>query len=155
MRDRAMAIDVRSELRRPVTLALAALAGLLLIATIIQAVTRAQERREHQEQVTTLLQIQGGIRSELDQLKALAGTTTELQARIITGEKQIQETNQTAALTKAQTASLEERRKEAERKAGEIEQATAGQTQRLTELQTQGQQAEQNLAPLQAAAATP
>src|SRR3954447_25481721 len=101
MRDRAMAIDVRSELRRPVTLALAAIAALLLVVTIIQAVTRSRDCREHQEQVTTLLQIQGGIRSELDRLKALAGTATEVQSRIVAGEQHIKEADQTAALTKA------------------------------------------------------
>jgi hypothetical protein len=92
-----MAFDIRSELRRPVTLALAAVAGLLLIVTLVQAGNRAQGRQKHQEQVTTLLQIQSGIQAELDRLKALAGTATEVQARIVTGEQHIKEAEQTAA----------------------------------------------------------
>src|SRR4051794_32506391 len=108
-----MALDIRSEFRRPVTLALAAIAGLLLIVTLVQAGNRERGRQKHQEQVTTLLQIQGDIQAELDRLKALAGTATEVQARIVTGEQHIKEADQTAALRKAQIVGLEERRKEA------------------------------------------
>src|SRR4051794_261602 len=114
-----MAINLRSELSRPISLALAGIIGLLLAAVIIQATVRSQDRRQHQEQVSGLLQIQSTIQSELDRLKALAGTATEVQSRIVTGEQHIRDATQTAALTRAQIASLEDQRKQAEQKAAE------------------------------------
>ena len=117
-----MALDLRSELRRPISLGLAVATAVLLLIVVIMAVRHSKERRGYEQQLSTLQNEKAGAQNELARQRVMTGTLTELQAKITDSEKQGQQANQVIQQAQDQIASLELRRKEAEQAA--VDQAT-------------------------------
>ena len=60
-----MALDYRSELRRPVTLGLLALAAVGWLITVVLLSSRAEDQRDHRRQVRTLQASEAEVRGQL------------------------------------------------------------------------------------------
>src|SRR3954467_11542068 len=119
MRDRATALNTRSELRRPIPLMLAIATAFLLALVIVMAIRHSNDREAYEQQVSTLLNDKTAIQNDLARQRAMTGTLTDLQTKIAASEKQGQQANQAIQQAQEQIASLELRRKEAEQKATE------------------------------------
>ena len=87
MRDRAMALDTRSELRRPIPLTLAIATAVLLAILIVMAIRHSRERKGYEHQVSTLQNDKTAIQNELARQRAMTGTLTDLQTKIAASEK--------------------------------------------------------------------
>jgi hypothetical protein len=76
-----MAIDYRSELRRPTPLGLLALALVGWLVVVVLLMGLANQRDEQELQLGLLRTSEGETRRQLDQQRAASGTLAELQAR--------------------------------------------------------------------------
>ena len=147
-----MAIDVRSELRRPVAFSLAVVAAVLLLWLLIVTAVHSKNRRAFEQRISSLQTEQVSLQNELAQQQAATGTLSALNARIATTEQQGRQLAQNAEQVQARLAALLQEQQAAEQKTGEVTKEQQAQTQRLSDLQGQVQQAEQKIAPLREAA---
>jgi hypothetical protein len=84
-----MAIDLRSELRRPVSLALAGLALVGWILFLIVLVSLSQENSQARDQVVQLQTSEARLRGELETQRRASGSLADLQARITAAEQAV------------------------------------------------------------------
>ncbi|MCJ2023656.1 chromosome partitioning protein ParA [Methylobacterium sp. J-067] len=143
-----MAIDYRSELRRPLPFSLAIIAAVLLLWLVVASIAGARQRGARDHRVGELEGQRTALQTDLDQQRSTAGTLAALQARIATSETEVKQATQAGEEAKAKAAGLIEERQAAERKAGEAKAASDAETKRLSDLQTQVTEAERKLAPL-------
>ncbi|MGT2482301.1 hypothetical protein ACU4GR_33505 (plasmid) [Methylobacterium oryzae CBMB20] len=73
-----MAIDIQSELRRPVAFSLAVLAAVLLIWLLIVTAVHAKNRRAFEQQISLLQTEQVRLQDELTQQQLATGTLISL-----------------------------------------------------------------------------
>src|SRR3712207_6801615 len=92
-----MAIDYRSELRRPLTLGLLA----LLVVAIILAIVQVRNASRYRDQIRQLRTTEASLRSEMEQQRRAGGTLADLQTKVAAQQQQAAQTQQ--ALTQAQT----------------------------------------------------
>ncbi|MDP8920172.1 MAG: hypothetical protein M3O00_15040, partial [Pseudomonadota bacterium] len=79
LNEATMAIDYRSELRRPTTLGLLALALAGWLLAVVLLFGQATQRREQERQLGLLRTSESDVRRQLEQQRAAAGTLAELQ----------------------------------------------------------------------------
>ena len=143
-----MAVDDRSELRRPLPLSLAVIAAVLLLWLIVASIAGARQKTARDHRIQDLETRQITLQTDLDQQRQRAGTLAALQARIATAEMQAKEAIQSGEQARAKAASLAEAQQGAERTAAEAKAASEAESRKLNELQAQVRQAEQKLAPM-------
>lgn len=147
-----MAIDVQSELRRPIAFSLAIVAAVLLVWLLIVTAVHAKHRRAFEQQISLLQTEQIRLQNEIAQQQLATGTLSALQARIASTEQKGLQTTQAVEQVQARLAALRQEQQAAEQKTAEATREQQAQTQRLGELRTQVQEAEQKIAPLREAA---
>jgi predicted nucleic acid-binding Zn-ribbon protein len=121
-----MAIDYRSELRRPLPFSLAVIAAVLLLWLIVASIAGARQKTARDHRIQDLETHQVTLRNDLDQQRHLAGTLTALQAKIAAAETQASQANQSGEQASAKAASLVEAQQAAERTASEAKAASEG-----------------------------
>ncbi|MCJ2096521.1 chromosome partitioning protein ParA, partial [Methylobacterium sp. J-072] len=125
-----MAIDVRSELRRPITLSFAVVAAVLLVWLLVVTVVHAKHRRAFEQQMSSLQTEQANLQNELAQQRLATGTLSALQAKIATTEQQGRQANQDIEQVQSRLAALRQEQQAAEQKTGEATKEQQTQTQR-------------------------
>ena len=75
-----MAIDYRSELRRPLPFSLAVVAAILLVWLIVASIAGARQRSARDHRIEDLQTQQTALRADLERQISTAGTLTALQA---------------------------------------------------------------------------
>jgi hypothetical protein len=81
-----MAIDVQSELRRPVAFSLAVIAAVLLIWLLIASVVSAKHRRSAEERIGSLQADRTTLTADIDRMRAASGTLETVRAQIAAAE---------------------------------------------------------------------
>jgi hypothetical protein len=107
-----MAIDYRSELRRPLPFSLAVIAAVLLLWLIVASIAGARQKTARDHRIQDLETHQVTLGNDLDQQRHLAGTLTALQAKIAAAETQASQANQSGeqASAKLQASSRHSKR---------------------------------------------
>ncbi|MCJ2076585.1 chromosome partitioning protein ParA, partial [Methylobacterium sp. E-016] len=150
-RETAMAIDYRSELRRPLPFSLAVIAAVLLLWLVVASIAGARQRGARDHRIGELESQRTALQTDLDQQRSTAGTLAALQARIAKAQQQDRDATQAGEQAKAKSVSLVSERQAAEGKAAEAKAASEAEAQKLADLQAQVNQAEQKLAPMREA----
>src|SRR5215210_215837 len=88
LRSSLMPIDYRSEMKRPVSLALGALAVLGWILAGVIAIHQARKADERHHEIRQLTVSQNSARAEAEQLRRANGNLAELQSRIAAAQQQ-------------------------------------------------------------------
>ncbi|MCJ2079710.1 chromosome partitioning protein ParA [Methylobacterium sp. J-090] len=148
-----MAIDYRSELRRPLSFSLAVFAGVLLVWLVVASIAGARQRTARDHRIQDLETRQSALQNDLDQQRATAGTLAALQTKIASAQQLDRDAIQAGEQAKVKTASLAEEQKAAETEASVAKSASDVETKKLADLQAQVGQAEQKLAPMRDATA--
>jgi len=117
-----MALDYRSELRRPVTLGLIAVAAVGWLITVVLLSSRAEDQRDHRRQVRLLQANEAEARAQLAQQTSASGTLSDLQARITAAQQQAAQASQAREQTQAQVAPVQQSLLAAQRAAAEATQ---------------------------------
>lgn len=84
-----MATDIKSELGRPVTIALAVAAALGWSLALWAFASNASQERGYEEQIAALRQERTVVVQELDALRARAGTAAEVGQRVEAGQAEL------------------------------------------------------------------
>src|SRR5215207_9479892 len=103
-----MALDYRSELRRPVTLGLMALAAVGWLLTLMLLAYRAEDKRDYRSQVRTLQASEAEVRGQLAEQTSASGTLSDLQASIAAAQQQAAQANQARDQAQAQVAPVQQ-----------------------------------------------
>jgi len=103
-----MALDYRSELRRPVTLGLLAVAAVGWLITVVLLSSRAEDQRDHRRQVRMLQANEAEVRGQLAQQTSASGALSELQARITAAQQQAAQASQAREQAQAQLAPVQQ-----------------------------------------------
>lgn len=82
-----MAIDYRSELRRPLPFSLAVVAAVLLVWLIAASIAGSRQRTVRDHRIGELEVRQTALQGDLDQQRASTGTLAALQARIASAQQ--------------------------------------------------------------------
>ncbi len=146
-RETAMAIDYRSELRRPLPFSLAVVAAVLLVWLVVASIAGARQRTVRDHHIQDLETRQVALQSDLDQQRAAAGTLDALKSKIASARQQERDATQAGKEAKTKAASLATEQQAAERKAGEAKATAEAEATKLTGLQAQLTQAEQSSRP--------
>ena len=86
-----MALDYRSELRRPVTLVLLALAVLGWFVSVVALVGQSQSRSRYRDEIRQLSNTQTSLKSELDQWRQAGGSLADFQAKVRAAQEHAQQ----------------------------------------------------------------
>src|SRR3712207_889934 len=103
-----MAIDFRSELRRPTTLGLLALALAGWLLAVILLFGQAGQRREQERQLGLLRASESDVRRQLEQQRSAAGTLADLQTRTTVAQRQLEQATRERDQAQAQLAQTRE-----------------------------------------------
>ncbi|TXM88620.1 chromosome partitioning protein ParA, partial [Methylobacterium sp. WL122] len=114
-----MAIDYRSELRRPLPFSLAVAAAVLLVWLVVASIAGARQRGARDHRIAELQTQQTALRADLDRQVSTAGTLSALQAKIATARQQDQQATQAAEQAKSRAEALAKDQQAAEAKASE------------------------------------
>src|SRR5687768_1723191 len=103
-----MAIDYRSEVKRPLTLILlsAAVLGWLLALSIWFSSSR--QLHESRADTARLQQAEVALRGQLDQQQRIGGTLADLEVRIADAQRQVAQLNQAREQAQTQLATTQE-----------------------------------------------
>ena len=143
-----MPIDLRSELQRPIAIALAGVALVGWLLFLIVLVNLSQENRQARDQVVQLQSSETRLRSELESQRRAAGSLADLQARIAAADQTSSQASRARDEAQAQLASVQQNLQAGQQRAAEASRTADAAAQRLGELQRQGQETEQRLAAL-------
>ena len=132
-----MAIDYRSELRRPLPFSLAVIAAVLLIWLVVASIAGARQRTARDHRIQDLETQQTSLRGELDSQRQATGTLAALNTKIHAAETQGQQATQAGEQARAKAASLAEEQQAAERKTSEAKTAFEEGAKRLGDVQAQ------------------
>src|SRR5687768_11405689 len=91
LNEATMGIDYRSELRRPTTLGLLALALAGWLLAVFLLFGQSGQRREQERQLGLVRASEGEARRQLEQQRAAAGTLADLQARAAAAQRQLEQ----------------------------------------------------------------
>ena len=114
-----MAIDYRSELRRPLPFSLAVVTGVLLFWLVVASIAGVRQRSARDHRIHDLEARQAGLQVDLDQQRASAGTLASLQAKIASAQEQERDAAQAAEQARAMAASMASERQAAETRTAE------------------------------------
>src|SRR5690349_5668640 len=103
-----MPIDYRSELKRPVTLALGGAAVLGWLLAFGVGLSSSDHQQEAQTEITRLQQAEATLRRQLDEHQRMGGTLADLQARVVGAEQQLAQITQAREQAQAQLATLQQ-----------------------------------------------
>jgi chromosome segregation ATPase len=101
-------IDYRSELRRPVSLALLGLAVLGWIVAARLAWVHSESGHDHRRQVSLLTAAETSARTEVEQLRQASGTLAEAQGKIAAAQSNVTQFEQSRAEARARLAEVEQ-----------------------------------------------
>ncbi len=96
-----MAIDYRSELRRPLPFSLAVIAAVLLIWLVVASIAGARQRTARDHRIQDLETQQTSLRGELDSQRQATGTLAALNTKIHAAETQGQQATQAGEQARA------------------------------------------------------
>src|SRR5688572_28858265 len=96
-----MPIDYRSELKRPLSLALAGAAILGWLLALGVGLSSSDQQQEAQTEITRVQQAEATLRRQLDEQQRTGGTLADLQAKVVGAEQQLAQITQ--AREQAQT----------------------------------------------------
>jgi len=134
-----VALDYRSEIKRPVSLALVALAVLGWIVAgvvVIQQTRKAHERRHEIRQLTIS---QSSARAEAEQLRRANGDLAALQSRMAAAQQQASRAEQASTEAEAQAAPVKQALQKQQQAAAEAAKAADDEAKRLAELRREAQ----------------
>ncbi len=140
-----MAIDYRSELRRPVSLALLAVAALGWIALAVLAWNSSERARDDRRRISLLTVAETNSRGELEKQRQTSGTLAELQAKTTAAQGALAQAEQSQTEARTRLAEVEQNLEMQRRTAAEAAKEAEAQSQRLGEVQTQVRQATERL----------
>ena len=89
-----MAFDYRSELNRPLSLALAGVAILGWLLALSLGLSSSAQLQQAQAETTRLQQAEATLRRQFDEQQRTGGTLADLQARIAGAEQQLAQVTQ-------------------------------------------------------------
>jgi septal ring factor EnvC (AmiA/AmiB activator) len=118
-----MPVDYRSEIKRPVSLALAGAAILGWLLALGVGLSSSDQRQEAQTEITRLQQAEATLRQQLDEQQRTGGTLADLQARVAGAEQQLTQITQAREQAQAQLATLQQSLQTTQQQLAQVTQA--------------------------------
>ena len=104
-----MAIDYRSELRRPLSLVLAGIAVLGWILPLSLWLSYSNRLQASRAEAARLQQAEVAVREQLDEQRRTAGSLTDLQAKVADAQRELGQLNQAREQVQVQITGLQQR----------------------------------------------